>query len=125
MQIFEDTGKLLNKLQLRAHKVGHFSNIFPMHSAHEFKGLQVKISGAQFLGQTSEWGDRLAFNQPLVVATYRGRSDLRIGSLCRSMLITEPLVRRMKGVVSFYGSMRRRASSASGFATGCEFYAVP
>lgn len=118
MRIFKGSGKLLDMLGLRAHKTGNFSNIFSRRGVGQFPGMEVEIDGSGSLSRLRDVGGYLEVNQVLVVVELDRRSDLKIGSLCRSMFITQPPVCWMKGTVSCCGSRRHRSLTAWGSPIG-------
>lgn len=89
-QIFKDSPRLLDRLQLRRRKGGHFSNSI----SDGFPGLPINTSNLGGMFSDYEYS-RGEFENVGVEINVKRRADLAIGSRCRSMLVIRPHVTSM------------------------------
>lgn len=104
MQIFNGSPKLLDKLHLRVQKNGYLSSTI----TSDFYGLSVAVDDRVTRQMYTEaTKDECAINQVPITATFLGCAAVRIGNRCRSMLIAQPPVVRMRVTVSCCAAKHR------------------
>lgn len=107
LQIFEDSPKLHDMLQMRPHKDGFLGNTI----ASDFPGMEVELDSSR----AARWGEpprsAMPFNNVSVLVRFSRHANITIGSRCRSMLPVQLPIVSMRATVSCCRDLRRSAWS--------------